>query len=126
MSVLKLDGKIAATGCCVENYITRVYVLPEHHKKSYGTFIVKNIEGQICGSYDRAYLKRALENGEHIAYLLYDNGTFIGAGGLSFYQVMPTYHNLSGKKAYIMNVYTASEYRRQGIAFFHHLMIEKR
>ena len=63
-----------------------------------------------------AYYKRALENGEHIAYLVYDNGTFIGAGGVSFYQVMPTYHNPTGKKAYIMNMYTAPEYRRQGIA----------
>ena len=62
------------------------------------------------------YYKRALEIGEHIAYLVYDNGAFIGAGGVSFYQVMPTYHNPTGKKAYIMNMYTASEYRRQGIA----------
>lgn len=64
-----------------------------------------------------AYYRRALESGEHIAYLVYDNGKFIGAGGLSFYQVMQTYHNPTGKKAYIMNMYTASEYRRQGIAF---------
>ena len=64
-----------------------------------------------------AYYGRALETGEHIAYLVYDNGKFIGAGGVSFYQVMPTYHNPTGKKAYIMNMYTASEYRRQGIAF---------
>ncbi len=64
-----------------------------------------------------AYYRRALESGEHIAYLVYDNGKFIGAGGLSFYQVMPTYHNPTGKKAYIMNMYTASAYRRQGIAF---------
>lgn len=64
-----------------------------------------------------AYYKRALEAGEHIAYLVYDNGTFIGAGGVSFYQVMPTYHNPTGKKAYIMNMYTAPGYRRQGIAF---------
>lgn len=63
------------------------------------------------------YYKSALETGEHIAYLVYDNGSFIGAGGVSFYQVMPTYHNPTGKKAYIMNMYTASEYRRQGIAF---------
>ena len=63
-----------------------------------------------------AYYRRALENGEHIAYLVYDNGAFIGAGGVSFYQVMPTYHNPTGKKAYIMNMYTAPEYRRQGIA----------
>lgn len=215
VSVLKIDGKIIATGCFVENHITRVYVLPEHQKKGYGTFIVKNIEDQIIDRYDRAYLdaslpaaalyerlgfstikherypvengvilayevmekvlhkvstdinydgrnfeyrramredieelvrtriivlraanklsddvdmsiveqesyayyKRALETGEHIAYLVYDNGEFIGAGGVSFYQVMPTYHNPSGKKAYVMNMYTAPEYRRQGIAF---------
>lgn len=29
---------------------------------------------------------------------------------------MPTYHNLSGEKAYIMNMYTKPEYRRNGIA----------
>lgn len=32
------------------------------------------------------------------------------------FQVMPTYHNPSGKKAYIMNMYTVPEYRRRGIA----------
>lgn len=63
------------------------------------------------------YYKNALETGEHITYLVYDNETFIGVGGVSFYQVMLTYHNSTGKKAYIMNMYTASEYRRQGIAF---------
>ena len=64
-----------------------------------------------------AYYRRALETGEHIAYLVYDNGKFIGAGGVSFYQVMPTYHNSTGKKAYIMNMYTVPEYRRQGIVW---------
>ena len=29
---------------------------------------------------------------------------------------MPTYHNPSGNKAYIMNMYTDPEYRRKGIA----------
>lgn len=254
VSVLKLEGKIIATGCFIENHITRVYVLPEYQKKGYGTFIMKNIEAQIAKKYDKAYLdaslsaaalyeklgfssvkhekcpvengvvlayeimekelhkvstdicyngrkfvpkmnsengevseqtlftyhqngnllwteysgvkmtktydykratveeieelvrtrtivlraanklsddvdmsevekesyeyyKRALDTDEHIAYLVYDNGKFIGAGGVSFYQVMPTYHNPSGKKAYIMNMYTAPEYRRQGVAF---------
>ncbi|MCI8373017.1 MAG: hypothetical protein HFI75_11615 [Lachnospiraceae bacterium] len=45
-----------------------------------------------------AYYKRALKSGEHIAYLVYNNDMFIGAGGVSFYQVMPTYHNPNGKK----------------------------
>lgn len=64
-----------------------------------------------------AYYNRALLTGEHITYLVYDKEKFVGAGGVSFYQVMPTYHNPSGKKAYIMNMYTSPEYRRQGIAF---------
>ena len=44
------------------------------------------------------YYKNTLETGEHIGYLVYDNETFIGAGGVSFYQVMPTYHNPTGKR----------------------------
>ncbi len=63
------------------------------------------------------YYKRALISGEHVTYLVYDEDTFVGAGGISFYQVMPTYHNPSGRKAYIMNMYTAPEYRRKGIAY---------
>ena len=41
----------------------------------------------------------------------------IGTDGVSFFQVMPTYHNPSGKKAYIMNMYTNPKYRRKGIAY---------
>lgn len=36
---------------------------------------------------------------------------------ISFYQVMLTYHNASGTKAYIMNMYTNPDYRRKRIAF---------
>ena len=61
--------------------------------------------------------KKALADGTHFAILVMDDGDFIGAGGVSFYNVMPTYHNPSGKKAYIMNMYTDPNYRRQGIAY---------
>ena len=63
------------------------------------------------------YYKNALEDNTHYAILVMENDKFIGAGGVSFYSVMPTYHNPSGKKAYIMNMYTAPDYRRQGIAY---------
>ena len=89
---------------------TRIIVLRAANKLS------DDVDMSVVEKESYAYYKRALENGEHIAYLVYDNGTFIGAGGVSFYQVMPTYHNPTGKKAYIMNMYTAPEYRRQGIA----------
>lgn len=62
------------------------------------------------------YYQNALQSGTHVAYLIFDEDVFVGAGGISYYQVMPTYHNPSGKKAYIMNMYTKPEYRRQGIA----------
>lgn len=90
---------------------TRIIVLRAANKLS------DNADMSIVEQESDTYYRRALESGEHIAWLVYDNGTFIGAGGVSFYQVMPTYHNPSGKKAYIMNMYTAPEYRRQGIAF---------
>ena len=60
VSVLKMDGKIVATGCFVDNHITRVYVSPEYQKKGYGTFIMKNIEAQISDRYDKAYLDASL------------------------------------------------------------------
>ena len=60
VSVLKIDGEIVATGCFVDNHITRVYVLPEHQKKGYGTFIVKSIEKQIADKYDKTYLDASL------------------------------------------------------------------
>ena len=64
-----------------------------------------------------AYYKKALCDDTHIAYLIFDEDRFVGAGGVSFFHVMPTYHNPSGTKAYIMNMYTNPEYRRRGIAY---------
>ncbi len=89
---------------------TRIIVLRAANK------LFDDVDMSLVERKSYAYYKRALETGEHIAYLVYDNRTFVGAGGISFYQVMPTYHNPTGKKAYIMNMYTAPEYRRQGIA----------
>jgi len=65
----------------------------------------------------RLYYQKALSEGSHVAVLVYDGGRFVGAGGVSFYTVMPTFHNPSGRKAYIMNMYTKPEYRRKGIAY---------
>lgn len=90
---------------------TRMIVLRAANKLS-DDVDMPEVEKQSCEHY-----KSALRMGEHIAYLVYDNGKFIGAGGVSFYRVMPTYHNASGQKAYIMNMYTAPEYRRKGIAY---------
>lgn len=60
VSVLKIDENIVGTGCFEDNHITRVYVLPEHQKKGYGTFIIKNLEARISKKYDKAYLDASL------------------------------------------------------------------
>ena len=65
----------------------------------------------------RDYYIDALKNGTHLAYLVFEDGRFAGSGGVSFYTVMPTFHNPSGQKAYIMNMYTEPDYRRRGIAY---------
>lgn len=90
---------------------SRIEVLKAANKLDASTDMA-NVEKE---SYN--YYKKALEDNTHYAILIMEDDKFIGAGGVSFYSVMPTYHNPSGKKAYIMNMYTAPDYRRQGIAY---------
>ena len=108
--VQKFEYKKATLEDIDELVRTRIIVLRAANKLS------DDVDMSVVEEESYAYYRRALENGEHIAYLVYDKGIFIGAGGVSFYQVMPTYHNPTGKKAYIMNMYTAPAYRREGIA----------
>lgn len=90
---------------------TRIEVLRAANRLSDDTDM-SEVERQSYG-----YYKEALCDGTHIAYLVFDGSRFVGAGGVSFFRVMPTYHNPSGNKAYIMNMYTNPAYRRKGIAY---------
>ena len=67
-------------------------------------------------SQTRTYYQKAFAENTHTAYLLWDGETLAGTGAVSYFQVMPTVHNPTGRKAYLMNLYTAPQYRRQGIA----------
>lgn len=55
-------------------------------------------------------------NGDHITVLAMDGDTVIGCASMSFMWIMPTFGHPTGRRAHLMNVYTRSEYRRQGIA----------
>lgn len=64
-----------------------------------------------------SYYKKGFEDNNFIYYLVYNNDNkVVACGGCSFYEVMPTCDNNSGKCAYIMNMYTDPDYRKQGIA----------
>ncbi len=65
---------------------------------------------------NRRYYKKALTDGSHSAAFVYADGQIVGCGGLCCYSEMPSPDNLNGKCAYLMNIYTVPEYRRNGIA----------
>lgn len=76
-----------------------------------------DVDMSVVKEESHRYYQEALTNDTHVAYLVFDGDDFVGAGGISFFKVMPTYHNPTGQKAYIMNMYTKPEYRRNGIAY---------
>lgn len=90
--VQKFEYKKATLEDIDELVRTRIIVLRAANKLS------DDEDMSVVEKESYAYYRRALETGEHIAYLVYDNRKFIGVGGVSFYQVMPTYHNSTGKK----------------------------
>ena len=68
-------------------------------------------------SYSRDYFL----NGQHTTVLAVDkkdeeNGKTIGCATLCYMEFMPTFSHPTGKRAHLMNVYTAPNYRGQGIA----------
>ena len=55
-------------------------------------------------------------NGDQVTVLALDGDVVAGCASMSFMHIMPTFSHPTGKRAHLMNVYTRSEYRRQGIA----------
>lgn len=60
VTVLKENDIIIATGCYVDNHITRLYVRDEYLKKGCGSFIMKKFEEEISKVFDRVYLDASL------------------------------------------------------------------
>ena len=69
---------------------------------------------EILEQENRLYYQSALPSGEHIACFCYDDDTIIGCGGICFYREIPSPDNPNGSCAYLMNIYTAPEFRGQG------------
>ncbi|WP_212001277.1 GNAT family N-acetyltransferase [Chitinophaga sp. HK235] len=62
------------------------------------------------------YLTEHLPKGDFVNLFAEHHGNVVASAGIVFYNQPPLYHNLDGKVAYILNVYTLPAYRRQGIA----------
>lgn len=63
------------------------------------------------------YYERHLREDSHIACFAKntETGEIVGCGGVCLYQEMPSPDNPSGGCAYLMNIYTCPEFRRQGV-----------
>jgi GNAT superfamily N-acetyltransferase len=64
----------------------------------------------------RDYLARALPTGEFLAWVAEVDGVIVAASGLNLLQRIPSPGNLSGRTAYVMNMYTVADWRGRGIA----------
>lgn len=78
----------------------------------------------VANTYE--YFRRHLDDGSYISWIAKDNDKIVATSGLSFYSVPPTYDNISGNVAYLINMYTHKEYRKRGIAtkLLDHLVAE--
>lgn len=57
------------------------------------------------------------QNGNQTTVLALAGETVIGCASMCYINIMPTFSHSTGKRAHMMNVYTNSQYRRQGIAY---------
>jgi GNAT superfamily N-acetyltransferase len=63
----------------------------------------------------RRYFAEAIPTGEFVAWFAEVEGEIVGMSGAVFWQRPPTPKNMTGRDAYILNVYTLPAWRRQGI-----------
>jgi GNAT superfamily N-acetyltransferase len=61
------------------------------------------------------YLEREMSSGNYVAWLAVVNNEIIATSGIITIQRLPQLWNMTGKEAYIMNMFTKPEWRRKGI-----------
>ncbi|MEX0682596.1 MAG: GNAT family N-acetyltransferase [Dehalococcoidia bacterium] len=64
----------------------------------------------------RAYFQKELKGGHFAAFFAEHEGKVAATGALVVFDVPPGPSNPSGTEAYIMNMYTVPEHRREGLA----------
>lgn len=88
----------------------RIIFLSEIHSK------VSDEEVSYLRSSLRKYFKSTLRNGKYICWIAEYNNIPVSFGGLLVRDQPGTFEIPDGKIGYIMNMYTAVEYRNKGLA----------
>lgn len=64
----------------------------------------------------KRYFSEGIEKHTLVVWLAIEEEYIIGTAGVCYFQYPPSFTNPTGKIAYITNVYTRDEYRKQGVA----------
>ncbi|NJD05717.1 MAG: GNAT family N-acetyltransferase [Methylococcaceae bacterium] len=64
----------------------------------------------------RRYIEKALADGSLVVWVAECQGEIVGTHSLAYFQRPPYPGNLTGREAYLLNVYSVPSLRRQGIA----------
>ena len=61
------------------------------------------------------YFEENMPNGDFISWFAIKDDKIVGTSGICFRDTPPNFKNLTGKEAFIMNMYTLPNWRNQGI-----------
>lgn len=64
----------------------------------------------------KQYFEESISDGSYICYIAKSEDKVVGVGGAAFRQQPGSVRNPSGKMVYIMNMFTAPDFRRKGIS----------
>ncbi|ODG90130.1 MULTISPECIES: GNAT family N-acetyltransferase [Bacillaceae] len=73
-------------------------------------------EDKLIETSTREYLNTALSKNEFISFMVVNNGVPVSISGMVLFKRPPYLENLQGIEAYILNMYTVSEFRGKGLA----------
>ncbi len=76
-----------------------------------GCYSDTNIDDEL-----ERYFSGGITNNTLVVWLALEEDYIIGTAGVCYFQYPPSFTNPTGKIAYITNVYTRDEYRKQGVA----------
>lgn len=110
MGTLALTYRMAAIGDIDLLALTRTEFIIEMHGD-----MTDSQRAELYES-NKAYFAETLCSGEFLAYLAFDGDALVATSGINFYKTPPAFKNLTGKTAYISNMYTKPDYRGRGIA----------
>ena len=77
-----------------------------------GCYAENNIDVEL-----EKYFSISVASGSLLVWIAEEEGRIVGTAGVCFFQYPPSYSNPTGKIAYVTNVYTKIEYRKQGIPY---------